>query len=163
MINSPLGPEDEMIVPGDIEGSSNKVSSSWSVEGDSDSDSESESEGNDEEVNWSEVKGIFYMLQNIWSFVNTSPIELYTLHALQPNKFMKTFLPYFFQMPISQPPDELRIKFFFLLESWFQDLSYEQFENLNMSLEQFHKWWQSAVRGSRDRVFFTLDLKLRHL
>ena len=38
---------------------SNKVSSSWSVEGDSDSDSESESERNDEEVNWSEVKGIF--------------------------------------------------------------------------------------------------------
>ena len=73
MINSPLGPEDEMIVPGDIEGSSNKVSSSWSVEGDSDSDSESESEGNDEEVNWSEVNGIFYMLQNIWSFLNTSP------------------------------------------------------------------------------------------
>ena len=112
MINSPLGPGDEMIVPVDIEGSSNMVSSSWSVEGDSDSDSESESEGNDEEVNWSEVNGIFYMLQNIWSFVNTSPIELYTLHALQPNKFMKTFLPYFFQMPISQPPDELQIKFF---------------------------------------------------
>ena len=101
------------MVPGDIEGSSNKVSSSWSVEGDSDSDSESESEGNDEEVNWSEVNSIFYMLQNIWSFVNASPIELYTLHALQPNKFMKTFLPYFFQMPISQPPDELWINFFF--------------------------------------------------
>jgi len=33
MINSPLGPGDEMIVPGDIEGSSNMVSSSWSVEG----------------------------------------------------------------------------------------------------------------------------------
>jgi len=75
---------------------------------------------------------------------------------------MKTFLPYFFQMPISQPPDELRIKFFFL-ESWFQDLSYEQFENLNMSLEQFHKWWQSAARGSRDRVLLCLHLFLRHL
>ena len=35
-IYSPLGPADEMIVPGDIEGSSNMVSSSWSVEGDSD-------------------------------------------------------------------------------------------------------------------------------
>ena len=56
MINSPLGPGDEMIVPGDIEGSNNMVSSSWSVEGDSDSDSKSESEGNNEEVNRSEVK-----------------------------------------------------------------------------------------------------------
>ena len=58
MINSPLGPEDEMIVPGDIEVSSNMVSSCWSVEGDSDSDSKSESEGNNEEVNRSEVKWI---------------------------------------------------------------------------------------------------------
>ena len=33
MINSPLGPGDEMIVPGDIEGSSNMVSYIWSVEG----------------------------------------------------------------------------------------------------------------------------------
>ena len=74
MINSPLGPRDKMIVPGDIDGSNNMVSSSWSVEGDSDSDSESESEGNDEEVNWSEVKGIIYFgpqveaLIIVWSF-----------------------------------------------------------------------------------------------
>jgi len=66
MINSPMGPGDEIIVPGDLECSCNMVSSIWSVErktyrsmcdiwGDSDSDSESESEGNDE-VKWSEVK-----------------------------------------------------------------------------------------------------------
>ena len=41
MINSPLGPGDEMIVLGDIEGSSNMVNSSWSIEYNSDSDSES--------------------------------------------------------------------------------------------------------------------------
>ena len=33
MINCPLGPGDEMIVPGDIEGSSNMVSYTWYVEG----------------------------------------------------------------------------------------------------------------------------------
>ena len=55
MINSPMGPGDEIIVPGDLECSCNMVSSIWSVErktyrsmcdiwGDSDSDSESEEE-----------------------------------------------------------------------------------------------------------------------
>ena len=55
MINSPMGPGDEIIVPGDLECSCNMVSSIWSVErkiyrsmcdiwGDSDSDSESDSE-----------------------------------------------------------------------------------------------------------------------
>ena len=56
MIIFPWDLDDEMIVPEDIEGSSNMVSFHWSVEGDSDSDSERESEGNDEEVNWSELK-----------------------------------------------------------------------------------------------------------
>ena len=32
-INSPMGPGDEMIVPGDLEGSYNIISSIWSVEG----------------------------------------------------------------------------------------------------------------------------------
>ena len=33
MINSPMGPGDEIIVPGDLECSCNMVSSIWSVEG----------------------------------------------------------------------------------------------------------------------------------
>ena len=52
LINSPMGPEDEMIVPGDLECSCNMVSFIWSVErktsrsicdicGDSESESES--------------------------------------------------------------------------------------------------------------------------
>ena len=73
MINSPLGPGDEMIVPGDIEGSSNMVSSSWSVEGDSDSDSESESEGNDEEVKWSEVKWREWCPEWCWKMERERP------------------------------------------------------------------------------------------
>ena len=32
LINSPMGPGDEMIVPGDLEDSCNMVSSIWSVE-----------------------------------------------------------------------------------------------------------------------------------
>ena len=55
LINSIMGPGDEIIVPGDLECSCNMVSSIWSVErktyrsmcdisGDSDNDSESESE-----------------------------------------------------------------------------------------------------------------------
>ena len=55
--------EDEMIVP---EGSSNMVSSCWSVEGDSDSNSKSEIEGNNEEVNRSEVKWIEWCPEWCW-------------------------------------------------------------------------------------------------
>jgi len=51
----------------------------------------------------------------------------------------KMFFHIFFKWPYLGL--QMSYELFFVLESWFQDISYEQFENLNMSLEQFHKGW----------------------
>ena len=44
------------------------------------------------------------------------------------------------------------------VKSWCQALSPKCLKYLNMSLEQFQKWWWNAVRGSHNRVFFTQSL-----
>ena len=62
--------------------------------------------------------------------------------STQPNKFMKNVLPYFFQMAISQPPDELRIKFFF---SW--KAGFKTFHMNNSKIWTCH--WNSSINDDK--------------